>query len=71
MPKECQHGAKIDAQTHQKPMPKLVTNKIIKVIKINVFLNGKIILIHCKNNGFEGFAGCARERKKVSNKLQQ
>ena len=28
MPKGCQHGAKIDAQTHQTLMPKLVAKKI-------------------------------------------
>ena len=48
MPKGCQNGTKIDAQTHHKSMPKLVTEEIIKVIKIHVFLNGKISQIHCK-----------------------
>ena len=41
--------------------------KKIKVIKSNVFLNGKIIQIHCKNCGFEGFPGCVRERKSINN----
>ena len=47
--KGCQNGIKIDAKTHQKSMPKLVTKKIMKVIKNNVSLNGKIIEIHCQN----------------------
>ena len=33
MPKGFQNGAKIDTQTHQKPMPKLVTKRIMKIIK--------------------------------------
>ena len=43
---------------------KIGNGEIIKIIKIRVFLNGEIIQIHSKNNGFEGFAGCVRERKK-------
>ena len=49
MPKESQHGIKNDAKTHQKSMPKLVTEKISKIIKNHVSLKGKIIEIHCKN----------------------
>ena len=36
------------------------------VIKNHVFLNGKIIQIHCKNNDFEGLAGCVREQKGIN-----
>ena len=33
IPKGCQNGCKIDAQTHQKSIPKLVTAKIMNIIK--------------------------------------
>ena len=36
-----QNGAKIDATTHQKSMPKLVTKKIMKIIKDNISLYDK------------------------------
>ena len=52
MPKGCQNGTKIDAQTHQNSMPKLVTKKVMKIIKNHVSLNGKIIEFHCKNKCF-------------------
>jgi hypothetical protein len=52
MPKGSQNGVKIDAKTHQKSMPKLVTTRIRKIIKNHVSLKGKIIEFHCKNNGF-------------------
>ena len=69
MPKWCQNSAKTDAQTHQKSMPKLVKKKIIKVIKIHVFQNGvKSFKFILKNNGFKGFAGCVRERKRYQQK---
>ena len=48
MPKGFENDAKIDARTLKKSMSNLVTKKIIKVIKIHVFLNGKIIQTHCK-----------------------
>ena len=70
MPKGCQNGTTIDAKTHQQPMPKMVTEKIIKAIIIHVFLNGKIICIHCKNNGFEGFTGSVRERKRYQTNIK-
>ena len=38
-----------DAKTHQNPMPKLVTKKIMEIIENHVSLNGKIIQIHCKS----------------------
>jgi hypothetical protein len=40
MPKGSQKGDKIHAQTHQKSMPKLVSKKIMKIMKIHVFLKG-------------------------------
>ena len=48
MPKGCQHGAKIDAKTNYKSMPKLVTKKVMKIINKRVFLNSN----SCKNNSF-------------------
>jgi len=45
-------GGQINAKTHQKSMPKLVTKRIRKVIKNHVSLNDKIIEFHCKNNNF-------------------
>ena len=63
-PKGFQNGGEIDAKTHQQSMPKLLTEKIMKVIKNQVCLNGKIIEIHCKNKGcFKGLAGCMCERE--------
>ena len=52
MPKGCTNGIQIDAKTHQNSMPKLVTKKIMEIIKSNVSLNGEIIEFHCKYNGF-------------------
>ena len=70
-PKGSQNGDEIDAQTYQKTMPKPVSKKIKKIIKNQVSLKGKIIQIHCKNNGFQGLAGCARERKRYQNNHQK
>jgi hypothetical protein len=39
-PKGFQNGAEIDAETHQKSMPKQVSKKITKITKIHVFLKG-------------------------------
>ena len=52
MPKGYQNGTQLDAKTHQKSMPKLVANKVKKIIKIYVSLNGKISKIHCNNKCF-------------------
>ena len=68
--KGVQNGAEIDAKTHQQSMPKQVSKKIMKIIKNHVSLKGKIIQIHCKNNGFEGLAGCARERKRYQKTIK-
>ena len=62
MPKGFQNGAKIDANTHQKSMPKVVKKRIRKIIKNKVSLKGKIIAIHWKNNFFDGLEGCMCER---------
>ena len=70
-PKGFQNGAEIDAKTYQKAMPKLVTKTIRKMIKNYVSLKCKIIQIHRNNNGFEGLAGCARERKRYQTKHQK
>ena len=43
MPVGAKMVAKLIPKTHQQSMPKLVTENIIKVIKIHVFPNGKII----------------------------
>ena len=71
IPKAFQNGSEIDAKTNQKSVPKLVTKKNMKIIKVHVSLKGKIIQNYCKNNDFEGLAGCARERKKVSKKTSK
>ena len=47
MQKCFQNEVEIDATTHHKSMPKLVTQKIMKIIKNHVSLNCKIIKIHC------------------------
>ena len=49
MPNGFQKRIKIDAKTHQQSTPKLVTEKVMKIIKRHVSLNGKIIENHCKN----------------------
>ena len=68
--KGFQNRAEIDAKTHQKSMPKLVSKKIKKIIKNYVSLKGKINQTHLKNNGFEGLAGCVRERKRYQNNVK-
>ena len=55
MKKLLKKGAQINAKTHQKSMPKLVTKRIRKIIKNHVSLKGKIIDIHWKNNSFLWF----------------
>ena len=51
IPNGCQTGPNFDAKTHQKVMPKQVTEKIVKIIKNHVSLMCKNMRIHCKNNG--------------------
>ena len=70
-PKGFQNGAEIEAKTHHKSMPNLLTKRIRKIIKNHVSLKGQIIQIHCKNYGFEGLTGCARERKRYQNQHQK
>ena len=44
---------------------------VMKTIKNHVFLNGKIIQIHCnKNMVFEGYADCVRELKMYQKSYQ-
>ena len=50
--KGSQNGAEIDAKTHQKSMPELVSKKIREIIKNHVSLKSEIIENHLKNNGF-------------------
>ena len=54
-------------------MPKLVKEKIRKIIENHVYLNGKLIEIHCKNKLFDGLEGCmcGRERyqKNIKNEI--
>jgi hypothetical protein len=50
--KGSQNDAEIDAKTHQKSMPELVSKKIKEIIKNHVSLKREIIEIHWKNNGF-------------------
>ena len=60
--KGCQTGAQIDAKTHKKSMPKLVTKTTMNIIKSHVSLNGKNIEIIVKITTFEGLTGCVHER---------
>ena len=62
--KRHQKGAEIDAKTHQKSMPELVSEKIKKIIKNHVSLKSEIIEIHWKNNCFYGLEGCMCERER-------
>ena len=39
-PKRSRNGAEIDAKTHEKSMPELVSEKIKNIMKIHVFLRG-------------------------------
>ena len=70
MPKWFQHGANIDTKTHQQSMPKLVTERISKIIKNHVSLNGKIIEIHYKNFCFNGLEGCMCERERYQQNIK-
>ena len=62
-PKGCQHGAKIDAEIHQKPIQELVAEQIKKNIKNHVFLMCKIMQIHHTVVKKQGFARRVRERE--------
>jgi hypothetical protein len=50
--KGSQNGTEIDAKTHQKSIPELVSKKIREIIKNHVSLKSEIIEIHWKNNVF-------------------
>ena len=55
MPKGFQNGAEIDAKTHQKSMPELVSEKIKKIMKIHVFLKAQNTLKYRKGHHKQGF----------------
>ena len=65
-PKGSQNGTEINAKTDPQSMPKQVSKKIMEIIKNPISRKGQII---CKNNGFEGLAGCAREWNKYQTKI--
>ena len=50
--KGSQNGTEIDAKTHQKSMPELVSKKMREIIKNHVSLKSETIEIHWNNNGF-------------------
>ena len=64
MPKGCQNGTNIDAETHQQSMPKLVTEKSLKLSKNMFFWMVKSFEIIVKTMVFAGFTSCVRERKR-------
>ena len=66
MKKHLKKGAQINAKSHQKSMPKLVTKKIRKIIKNHVSLNRKNIEIHWKNACFWWFRRLHVRTGKVS-----
>ena len=45
-------------------MPKQVSKNIMKSIKNYASMKGNMFQIYCKNNGFEGLAGCRHEWKR-------
>jgi hypothetical protein len=61
MRKGFQNGAEIHAKTHKKSMPELVSKKIKKIMKIQVFLKGQNLdferrtLYCCSKTGFARF----------------
>ena len=66
-----QRGAKIDAQTHQKSMPKLVTKK--KSLILSKFMFSQMVKsckIIRKTMFFEGLTGCLREQKMYQHSKQ-
>ena len=69
--KGSQNGAEIDAKTHQKSMPELVSKKIREITKNHVSLKSEIIEIHWKNNGFWWFRRLGVRTVKVSKKHQK
>ena len=55
----------------QKSMPKLVTKKMMKIIKNHVSLKSKIIEIHCTNQFVcDGLEGCIREWKRYQKNIK-
>ena len=68
--KSAKKGVKTDAQIFQITLPKQVSDNIMKIIKNHVFLNGKIIQIHCKNNGFWRFCSLRARTERESNNIK-
>ena len=62
MPKGSQDETQNDAKTHQKPMPKLVTEKIIQIIKIMFLWRVKSVKFIVKINVSDCLEGCMCER---------
>ena len=69
--KGSQNGTEIDAKTHQKSMPELVSKNIREIIKNHVSLKSEIIEIHWKNNGFWWFRRLHVRTVKVPKKHQK
>ena len=61
IPKRCRNGTKLDVQTHQKSMPKQVTNNMVQIIKNHVFWYVKTLEFIVKTMIYEDFAGCVRK----------
>ena len=71
MQKSFPNGAEIDAKTHKKSMPKLVSKKIREIINNHVSLKGKTFKIHLKNKCFLCFRKLHVWTVKVSQKHQK
>ena len=59
--KGSQNGTEIDAKTHQKSMPELVSKKIKEIIKNHVSLKSALKFIG-KKMVFDDLEGCMCER---------
>ena len=70
MPKGCPEGTKVDAETHQKSVPKRISKKIREKHENHVYLNGEIIEAHCKTFVFEDLAGCVHERERYQTSIK-
>ena len=60
--KGSQNGAEIDAKTHQKSMPKLVSKKIREIIKNHVSLKSESLKFIGKTMVFDDLEGWVCER---------
>ena len=73
MPKGFKNEGKIDTQTHQKSMRKLVTKKIRKLIKNHVSLNGRMVKslkFIVKTSVLDGSEGCMYERQRYQKNIK-